>query len=138
MNSEIEALIDQYQEDGDFTRVPPTEETLELVRKRLGVDLPDQFLEYLKEYSHGGIAGVEVLGIGLDGSVAFLDATVERRNYGLPENLVVVEDADEWVYCLDCNTGEVVSWGSLGGLRHEYGSFDAFLLAEYQDAIVNL
>lgn len=138
MNSTIENLISQYQQEDDYTRVPLTPEMLNQVVNSLGVVIPDQYLCYLNEYSQGGIAGVEVLGIGLDGSIVFLEETLEYRKEGLPHNLVVIENCDEWLYCIDCKTGEVVSW-SFGGLeKKEFDCFDDFLLSEYLEAIENL
>ncbi len=138
MNGKIKSLIDQYQEEGDFTRARPTPNMLDTVRSVLGVTLPEQYLDYLNEYSHGGIAGVEILGIGLTGKVFFLDETLEYRDEGLPDNLVVVENCDEWLYCIDCSDGTVVSWEINGNVKREFDCFDDFLLSEYSDAIENL
>lgn len=138
MNDQIEKLVCEYQEEGDFTRVPPTSEMLVAVKEKLGVTLPEQYLEYLNAYSHGGIAGVEILGIGLTGRAIFLDETLEYRDEGLPENLVVIENCDEWLYCIDCSNGSVVSWEIDGDVEHVSDSFDEFLLSEYTDAVENL
>lgn len=92
----------------------------------------------MKEYSYGGIGGVTVLGIGLDGSMAFLEVTLDYREYGLPHNLLAVENCDEWLYCLDCDTGKVVSWSQVDGILLGYPSFDDFLLQDLEDAIENL
>lgn len=138
MNSQIEDLINKYEEEGDFTHVSPTSEMLETVKGVLGVSLPAQYLDYLNAYSHGGIAGVEVLGIGLKGKIFFLDETLEYRDEGLPEELVVIENCDEWLYCIDCADGAVVSWEIGGEVKHAFDCFDDFLLSEYLDAIENL
>ncbi len=138
MNNEIRNLIKKYEDDKDYTKMPLTEEITELVKKELGVTLPQQYQEYLNEYSHGGIAGVDILGIGLTGRVIFLDVTKSYREEGLPENFVVVENCDEWLYCLNCDTGEIYFWDPFGNVRKEFDSFDEFLLSEYKDAIENL
>lgn len=121
-----------------FTRVPPTPEMVKEAQEKLGVEIPEQFLEYLNIYSYGGINGTEILGIGMTGKIMFLEETLEYRRYGLPDNLIVVENCDEWVYCLDAETGKVVSWSQLDGLKDEYPSFDDFLLDELNKAIANL
>ena len=108
MNSQINDLITRFEDKGSFTKVAPNQEMLAEVEKKLGLSVPEQFLEYLKAYSHGGI-GFEILGIGFDGSISFLEDTLEYREDGLPNNLLVVENCDEWLYCIDVNTGEVVS-----------------------------
>ena len=79
-----------------------------------------------------------LLGVGLDGSMAFLEETLDYRKYGLPHNLLAVENCDEWLYCLDCDTGEVVSWSQVDGVLPGYPSFGDFLLQDLEDAIENL
>lgn len=138
MNDQIRALIAQHEQDVLFTRVAPTEEMLASAQRLLDVTIPQQFVEYLNEYSHGGVGGIEVLGVGLNGTMLFLEATLRHRKYGLPNNLLVVENCDEWLECIDCNTGEVVSWDPIEGTIVDYSDFDAFLLDRTQDAIENL
>ncbi len=115
MNAQIRALIAQHEQKGDFTHVAPTEEMLASAQRLLSVTIPQQFVDYLAEYSHGGVGGIEILGVGLDESMAFLE-----------------------VYCLDCDTGEVVSWSQADGVLPGYPSFDDFLLQDLEDAIENL
>ena len=138
MNAQIRALIAQHEQKGDFTHVAPTEEMLASVQRLLDVAIPQQFVEFLQEYSYGGIGGVTILGVGLDGSMAFLEETLDYRKYGLPHNLLAVENCDEWLYCLDCDTGEVVSWSQVDGVLPGYPSFDDFLLEDLAEAIDNL
>lgn len=138
MNARIRDLIAEYEEEGDFTRVAPTDEMLASAEHELGVTLPQQFVDYLREYSYGGVAGVEILGVGFTGSMLFLDTTLRYRTYGLPHNLVVIENYGEWMYCSDCDTGEVVSWSRMDGIVPASPSFDDFLLQELEDAIENM
>lgn len=138
MNAQIRDLIAQHEQKGDFTHIAPTEEMLASVQRLLGVTIPQQFVEFLKGYSYGGVGGVTILGIGLDGSMAFLEVTLDYREYGLPHNLLAVENCDEWLYCLDCGTGEVVSWSQVDGILPGYPSFDDFLFKDLEDAIENL
>ena len=137
MNSQINDLITRFEDKGSFTKVAPNQEMLAEVEKKLGLSVPEQFLEYLKAYSHGGI-GFEILGIGFDGSISFLEETLEYREDGLPNNLLVVENCDEWLYCIDVNTGEVVSWSIDEDPSVEYPSFDSYLVDRLNDAIENL
>lgn len=138
MNKTLSELIAQYEQDGDFTYVAPTPEMLESAQELLGITIPQQFVDYLIAYGHGGIGGVEILGIGLTGNMLFLETTLRYRKYGLPENLLVVENADEWLYCIDCDTGAVVSWSRADGIRPEFPDFDEFVIREFNDAIENL
>lgn len=81
---------------------------------------------------------MEILGVGLTGTMLFLEAMNLYRRYGISHNLLVVENCDEWLYCLDCDTGGVVSWNQADGVRSVYPSFDVFLLQDPEDAIENL
>lgn len=137
MNSKIETVISQYEDDGSFTKVAPTQEMLDKAQTKLGFSIPEQFLEYLNAYSHGGI-GFEILGVGFDGTMPFLDETLEYRQDGLPDNLLVVEDCDEWLYCIDATTGEVVSWYFDEEPSVDYPSFDDYLMDRLNDTIENL
>ncbi len=106
--------------------------------EKLGVKLPDQYVDYIKMFGHGGIAGLEILGVGLTGRMIFVDSTLEYRADELPENLVVIENVDEWLMCLDCNTGKVVSWDFTGYIKDEYESFDDYLIDQMNNAIENM
>lgn len=138
MNEKILEMVAQYKEDSFFTYAEFTDETRVTAEKALKVILPEQYAEYLKAFGHGGVAGVEILGMGCDGSMIFVDSTLRYRGYGLPENLVVVENCDEWLYCVDCSNDAVVSWEIDGEVKPEFDCFDDFVLSEYADAIENL
>ena len=137
MNKQIEAAISQCSGKDSFTKMAPTKEMLAEAQQKLGVPLPEQFIEYLNAYSHGGV-GFEILGVGFDGSMAFLEETLEYREDGLPANLLVVENCDEWLYCIDANSGEVVSWYFDDDLSVDYPCFDDYLLDRLNDTIENL
>ena len=68
----------------------------------------------------------------------FLETTLRYRKYGLPHNLLAIENVDEWLYSIDCDTGSVVSWSQADGIRPEFSSFDEFVISEFNDAIENL
>lgn len=57
MNDQIATLIAQYEQESDFTHVAPTDEMIESAQRLLGVTIPEQFIEYLNEYSYGGVGG---------------------------------------------------------------------------------
>ena len=107
-------------------------------KKQLGVKLPEQYIEYIKKFGHGGIAGLEIIGVGLTGRMLFVESTLEYRAEELPDNLVVIENVDEWLMCLDYNTGKVVSWDFSGYIKDEYDSFDDYLIDQMNSAIENL
>ncbi len=138
MNERILEMVAQHKGDSFFTYAEFTDEARLRAERALAVSLPEQYVEYLKTFGHGGVAGVEILGIGHDGSPIFVDRTIFYRGYGLPENLVVVENQDEWLTCIDCDTGKIVSWAQPEGVMPEYNCFDDFVVDEFQEAIDNL
>lgn len=138
MNNTIKQIVSEHEDDSFFSLVIPSNQMINEAQEELDVKLPNEFVEYLKTYGSGGVGGVEILGYALDGSATFLNETIENRVLGLPVNLVVVEDVDEWVYCVDCFTGKVVSWSVGEGVRPAFSSFDEFVISEFSDAIENL
>lgn len=138
MNSLIIETIKKYEKPKNFTHVPVTDEMIKMAEQELNVKLPLQFVEFLKLYGHGGICGIRILGVGLTGRMIFVEYTKEYRVEGLPENLVVVENVDEYLTCIDCNTERIVSWDYTGYIKDEYSCFDEYLIDIMNDAIENL
>ncbi|MGN0012812.1 MAG: SMI1/KNR4 family protein [Candidatus Bruticola sp.] len=137
MNDQLVGLIKKYESKGDFTHALVSEWQLEEAEQKLGVKLPAQYVDFLKQYGHGGIAGIEVMGVGINGNLLFVNETLKYRKDGLAANLVVIENCDEWLYCIDCNTGNVISWSD-GDCEYSYSCFDDFILDRFADAIENL
>ena len=138
MNDIIIETIKKYEIKGDFNYALVTDDMISEAEDKLGVKLPDQYVDYIKMFGHGGIAGLEILGVGLTGRMIFVDGTLEYRADELPENLVVIENVDEWLMCLDCNTGKVISWDFTGYIKDEYDSFDEYLIDQMNNAIENM
>ena len=78
------------------------------------------------------------MGFGYTGEAIFVTETLEHRPYGLPQNYIVVENVDEWLMCIDSETGRIVSWDMSGYVQEDYESFDAYLLDQLENAIDNL
>ena len=92
-----------------------------------------------KNYGQGGIGGVEILGISKMNKAVFKDKTLEYRNHGLSNNLIVVESCDEWLYCIDVDTEKVVSWDRINGVLGErYATFLECLIDRFNDEIENM
>lgn len=137
MDAKLQKLIHACENPGDFTHTNISNNELELAEKELHVTLPTQYVDFLICYGHGGIGGVEVIGIGKNGKLLFVEETKKYREYGLPENYLVIENCDEWVYCIDCSTQKVVSWSN-GSTENCYPDFDAYLSDRFHDAVENL
>ncbi|MDO4634047.1 MAG: SMI1/KNR4 family protein [Eubacteriales bacterium] len=138
MTKKILETIKKYEKKGDFNYAESTDAVLTEAQKRLGIMLPEQFIDYVKMFGSGGIGGISILGIGLDGSIMFEEETRDYRQYGLPENLVVIENIDEWLNCIDCTTGKIVSWDQSGFVKEESDCFDDYLMQQMHDVIDNL
>jgi len=138
MNNEIESLINKYETKGDFNYATVSNEMISVAEKKLSVKLPEQYTSFVKRFGQGGIGGVEILGVGLTGKLIFVETTLEYRYEGLPNNLVIVENVDEYFECIDCNTGKIVSWDMIGGIIEDYQNFDEYILDRMKDAIGNL
>lgn len=138
MNKQIEEIIKSYEKAGDFNYASVTDDVILSAEKILKLKLPDQYVDYIKKYGHGGICGLEIIGVGLTGKMIFVDTTLEYRKEGLPNNLVVVENVDEWLTCIDCNNGKIVTWDFTGYIKDDYDCFDDYLLDQIREAIDNL
>ena len=138
MNSAIDRIVAQYRDSAFFTYEHLTDEQLLKAESELNVTLPSQFVSFLRVFGHGGVAGVEILGVARGGVLSFVDETKWFRKYGLPNNLVAIENHDEWLACIDCDTGKVVTWSQGGEVLPECDSFDEYVLQEYREGIDNL
>lgn len=139
MNEDLIKKINQYETKGDFTHAPVSNEMIGLVEDELNVTIPEDYKAFLKIYGHGGIGGIEVFGVGKNGIAVFEKQTLKYRSYGLPLNMVVLENCDEWLYCLNCANGTVESWSMADQkLIEEYDSFDAYLSDRLDNIIENM
>jgi hypothetical protein len=138
MNEKTKELLLKYANDADFSHYSPTDGEIADAERALGVRLPGQYAEFLREFGDCNFNGMDLLGFGKLGVPLFVKATLRQRDNGLPGNLVVVKDVDEWQYCLDCDTGKVVSCWVDGEVTPEFDDFDAFFLDEVENAVDNL
>ena len=138
MNTLILDTIKRYEQPNDFTHVTVTDDMIATAETILNIKLPDQYVSFLKMFGHGGIGGLEVMGFGLTGRMIFVDTTMEHREEGMPENLVTIENVDEWLTWIDCNTGKIVSWDFSGYIKEDYDCFDDYLIDQMNSVIENL
>lgn len=139
MKEKIKSMITEYSEAGDFIGVIENDEVISDSEKELGINIPDQYKWFIRNYGQGGIGGVQILGISKVNRPVFRDVTIEYRNYGLPNNLIVVENCDEWLYCIDVDNEKVVSWDRINGVLGErYATFLEFLIDRFNDEIENM
>lgn len=140
---DIEKMIEEYQDEFFFTG-GITNEKIKQVEKDLDVQLPQSYKWFLEQYGYGGINGVFIEGVGLNNSMQVVKITKSLRGYGLPKNLIVIENLDEYVYCLDTdeidiNECPIVDWNQAFGKGNEqYINLYEYLYERFSDAIENL
>lgn len=140
---DVEKLIYKQIDEFFFTG-GVKEELINEIELQLNVKLPESYRWFLRHYGHGGINGVLIQGIGLDESLQVVNTTLSLRKYGLPNNLVVIENIDEYVYCLDTsqminNECPIVDWDQSSGIGKKcYSNLYCYLFERFNDAIENL
>ena len=139
MYDNVYKIIKHHESKDDFAHAEVTEEMLVSSEKRLNVRIPAEYRRFLKTFGHGGIGGMEVLGIGKNGAMVFEETTLRFRGYGMPNNLLVIENCDEWVFCINADDGKVVMW-SVGRAEYSeaYHCFDEFLSDRVNDILENM
>ena len=139
MKEKVINMIKEYSEDGDCIGEVSNNEIISVAEKELGLNLPEEYKWFIKNYGQGGIGGAQILGVSKVNRPMFRDVTVDYRNYGLPDNLIVVENCDEWLYCLDTDTEKVITWDRISGVLGErYNTFLEFLIDRFNDEIENM
>ncbi len=110
-------------------------EKVDYIEKELSVTLPDSYKWFLKTFGYGGIEGIEIIGYDKCTPPSVVVETKEYREYGLPEKYVVIEDCDEFIYCLDTSKMEnnecpVISWDMQDSILFEEKNFIRFFFRE--------
>ncbi|MFS0765683.1 SMI1/KNR4 family protein [Peribacillus phoenicis] len=127
--SKLQEFIKTNRQDAYFTG-GVSDEKVQETEIKLQVPLPDSYKWFLRNYGYGGIFGVEIIGYGLAGP-AVVDATKDyQKHYKLIDGIVVIENVDEFAYCLDTNkmqNGEcpVILWDNQEG--YGFTAADNFL-----------
>lgn len=117
---ELTNFINKHKELDDFTG-GVDESQINLVQNELGVELPESFKWFLTNYGSGGLFGTDILGVAKSTRASVVVNTKRYRDLGLEKDLVVIENAGEYVYCLftsemENNECPVIAWNRLGGL----------------------
>jgi len=107
------------------------------------VKFSDSYIWFLKNYGSGGLFGVDILGCGKSATLSVITNTERFRKIGLPTQYVVVENCEEFVYCLDTENlidaeCVVVSWDRTDGYSDKRAeNFHEFLTNRLLDAKEN-
>lgn len=137
---QIQARIEANAEifEDAFFMTKPSDKDIQKSEQELGFKIPESYRWFLKEYGHGGFF-FEFLGYGITGSALFVQETLKERKKGLPSNLLVVENCDEYVMCINADNGNIVSWSHYDndGILMRYASFEEYFMDRIDNAIDN-
>ncbi|QHA93614.1 SMI1/KNR4 family protein [Bacillus sp. N1-1] len=133
-------FINSNAEPDDFTGGIDIKQ-IENVQDSLKLKFPESYKWFLNDYGSGGLYGIDILGVAKSNISTVVIETESYRDLGLNDNLVVIEDVDEFAYCLDTSKMEnnecpVVAWNKQGGLDdfNTAENFYEFLLQRLLDA----
>lgn len=132
-----EELIRRYEECYDFTHTKVTDEMIKDAETELHVHLPESYVRFLKKYGQGGFLVFAVLGYRKDGAPVFVDATEDYRiNFELPVDLVVIEEVNQGIYCIQQKNGKIVFWDTdTGSVKPAYDNFSEYLKARILETV---
>jgi len=99
----------QYMFDKAFVTHKATDEDIKEAEKILGIKIPADYVWYLKTFGHGGCM-FEFMGVGLNGRIIFAEETLKERENGLPNNLLIFQNCDEFYDCINVDDGSIVTW----------------------------
>lgn len=137
---QIKALIEDNRGvfEGAFLMTTPFDEDIKKAERELGFEIPESYKWFLKQYGHGGFF-FEFLGYGRNGNALFVRETLKERKNGLPANLLVIENCDEYVVCINTDNGNIVSWSHYDsdGIIMKQVSFEDYFIDCLNNAIDN-
>lgn len=136
----IASFIKNNMEPFDFTGGVNSRQ-INSVQDKLGVALPDSYRWFLSNFGSGGLFGVDILGIAKSNIAPIINETKVYRKLGLDSGLVVIENMDEYAYCLNTkqmkdNECPVIAWDKQGGIDNfnEANNFYEFLWNRLNEA----
>ncbi|WP_017798628.1 SMI1/KNR4 family protein [Oceanobacillus kimchii] len=137
---ELTEFIKRNMEPDDFTGGVDNNQ-IDYVQDALKLELPESYKWFLNNFGSGGLFGVDILGVSNHNIASVVIETENYRDLGMSEKLVVIEDVDEYAYCLDTGNMEnkecpVIAWNRQGGLDefNTAGGFYEFLSQRLMDA----
>ena len=140
MKNKVRELIENNKEVFEYAFLMrfPTAEELSEAKNRLGFAIPDEYAWFLKTFGHGGFF-FEFLGYGINGNALLVEKTLYERQFGLPKELLVIENCDEYVVCIDSSNGRVVSWSKhyKEGMIVVANDFYQYFMDRIENAIAN-
>ena len=138
MHDYLYKTIKENESKGDFTYAKVTDSMLTEAVARLHLSLPEDYRWFLINFGQGGIGGIEVLGVGKNGKMTFVDETIKYRSYGLPNDVILIENCDEWVYCIHSQSEKIGMWSPGDNkCKDIYENFETYLWDRINDILEN-
>ena len=141
MDKRIEKMIEEYRESDGIFGYPASEEEIRRAEEMLGVKFPEEYREYIQRYGIGGICGTFLEGIDGNEIPSVVKVTEDyRKYYGLEDNVVVIQDIDEFAMCMrtvDNDKAVYTRYRHVKKLFKSYDSFTDFIIDEFQEGIDN-
>ena len=121
-----------------FVSRKATDADIKAAEGKLGFEIPEDYVWYLKEFGHGGCM-FEFLGIGLNERMVFVEETIKMRKHGLPDNLLIFQNCDEFCDCINVEDGSVVTWSMYdnAGIIEVADDFCQYFYENIESAIEN-
>ena len=137
----IRHILEEYQAECLFSYINPTAEEIQTAKAELNGEIPGDYRWFLEQYGEGGLDGLEIYGFNRLRGATFVHKTLLYRTYGLPEQLIVIENGDEWKTCIDTRTGKICLWSpgdTIGDVDIAYNDFLSYFYDELNNVIENL
>lgn len=95
-------------------------------------------IDFAEKRINGGY-WFDIMGYCKNGKPEFVEITLEQRKNGLPEKYIIIEDCDEFYYCIDSVSGKISSWSQYDkdGIRERFDNFYEFFKDNLQNAMDN-
>ncbi|MBC1317139.1 SMI1/KNR4 family protein [Listeria booriae] len=125
----VQKLIEQYGEENDFTG-GASSIAIKQAGELTDTQFPAAYRWFIERYGSGGVLGINIIGIGKNNTYVVSKITKQlREQFDLPNNLIVIEDCDEFYYCLNTDDSKVYFWDNIDGMG-EIVALDFFSFLE--------
>src|SRR5947207_3033523 len=111
---EIDELLKQIRANGDEVWIAGAapEKAVARLEKALGVEMPPSYRAFLMRFGAMTVAGSPIAGIldgqplGEDTGWVYGDTLLFRKEFQLPEHLLVIQPDEDAPYCMDTRTAD--------------------------------
>lgn len=104
------------------------------IEKTLNIILCAEMKDFLSNYGYLIGYGLEIYGWGKGDTSNLIKNTLRRREEGLKDDMLVINDIGELVYCVDNSNGKVVSWDvSNGDYAEEALDLETYIIEQLEE-----